>query len=359
MLSTVLQYYFPKSQNIEIIPFGNGHINDTYKLSVPGMPQDFILQRINTNVFKDPKGIVDTHLRLRKSIMNGANTICIADLIPNTKGEFLTIDGDANAWRVTTFISDSYTIDVVSEDWQAYEAGKGYGWFAKVCSKLDPANFKEAIKDFHRLSFRVKQLNEAVANDQAGRLHSVSELVKFYRNREAKLSKIESLVDQGRIPIRVVHNDTKINNLLFRNRQATAVIDLDTVGPGILYYDYGDAIRTSANTALEDEKDLARVGFNADAFTSFTLGYMQQVRDFITDDEKRYFYLAPVLMTYIMGIRFLADYLNGDTYYKTAFPEHNLVRSMVQKTLIESMEAHEEHMKCVVSDALQVVDERV
>ncbi|RPH28487.1 MAG: hypothetical protein EHM93_18725 [Bacteroidales bacterium] len=352
MLSEVIHNYFPKSRNSEVIPFGNGHINDTYKLAVSNMPQDFILQRINTDVFKNPQGIVDTHLKLQKSIRKYSDSLTIAELIPNTSGNFLTIDQRGNAWRVTTFINDSYTIDVVDEDWQAFEAGFGYGWFAKACSEFNASDFKEAITDFHRLSFRVNQLNEAIHLNKAGRLESVKDIVNFYKEREAKLSKIESYVDEGIIPLRVVHNDTKINNLLFRNKKVSAVIDLDTVGPGILFYDYGDALRTSANSALEDEKDLSKVHFNIQAFEAFTKGYITQVDSIITKSEIENFHLAPILMTYIIGIRFLTDYLNGDTYYKVAYPDHNIDRSKVQKKLIESIEYQENHIKNIIEKTL-------
>jgi thiamine kinase-like enzyme len=348
MLTDVIQLFFPKNQVVDIVPFGNGHINDTYKLDVLGMPQNFILQRINTKVFPDPQGIVDTHLRLQKIILKSAGPVTIAEIIPNTKGSFLTIDKEGNAWRLTDFIKNSYTIDVVEQDWQAYQAGFAYGWFAQTCSTLNVTEFKEAIKDFHRLSFRLGQLNDAIANNRAGRLDSIKDIVGFFKEREGKLSQIERLVDEGKIPLRVVHNDTKINNLLFKGQNAAAVIDLDTVGPGILYYDYGDALRTSASSAKEDEKDLSKVYFNMKAFTAFTKGYMQQVSPIITEAEKEYFYLAPVLLTYIMGIRFLADYLNGDTYYKVAYKEHNIDRSKVQKALIESMESHEAEMKEII-----------
>lgn len=352
MLQDVIQKYFPEKQKFEVKPFGNGHINDTYKLDVCGMPQNFILQHINTNIFNDPQGIIDTHLMLQKTIFSLGNQVSIAKIIPNSKGAFLTFDANGNAWRLTDFIKDSYTIDIVKEPWQAYEAGSAYGWFAKTCSSFNSSNFKEAIKDFHRLSFRLGQLNDAIAQNKANRLESVKEIVSFFKHREQKLSKIEQLVDEGKIPLRVVHNDTKINNLLFRGEKAVAVIDLDTVGPGILYYDYGDALRTSANTAEEDEKDLSKVSFNMEAFKYFTQGYMKQVSSIVTNTEKKYFYLAPVLLTYIMGIRFLTDYLNGDTYYKTAYKEHNIDRCKVQVKLIESIESYEYEVAATIENCL-------
>lgn len=352
MLENIVKKFFPYSLVADIKPFGNGHINNTYKLTLQQGKQNFILQRINTDVFKDPHGIADTHLRIQDAIFKEKTPILIAELIPTADGKRLYTDSDGGVWRMTSFIEDSFTIEVVEKDWQAFEAGNAFGWFAKACDKFDAQSFKEPITNFHRLSFRLQQLNEAIDADKAGRLSSIKEVVDFYKNREAGLSEIENLVDKGEIPLRIVHNDTKINNLLFRGEKAAAVIDLDTTGPGILYYDYGDALRTSANTAEEDEQDLGKVNFNMDAFEAFTNGYMGQVKPILTPKEEKLFYQAPMLMTYIIGIRFLADYLNGDVYFKTAWEDHNLARTKVQKKLIESMETQQEKMKKVIGNAL-------
>ena len=355
MLQDVVKVFFPYNLAAEVKPFGQGYINNTYKLDLRDEKKSYILQRINTDVFKDPHGICDTHDRLQDAIFKGQHPITIAKLIPTADGKKLYTDTDGGVWRMTSFIENSYTIDVVEEDWQALEAGNAFGWFAKACDKLDASTFKESIKDFHRLSFRLRQLNEAIEADKAGRLESISDIIKFYKDREASLSAIEPLVDEGKIPLRVVHNDTKINNLLFRGKEAAAVIDLDTVGPGILYYDYGDALRTSASSAAEDEKDLSKVHFKIDSFRAFTNGYIAQVKTIVSDEEEKLFYMAPMLMTYIMGIRFLADYLNGDVYYKVAHKEHNIDRSKVQKKLIESMEMQVDEMNEIIGNALNAI----
>ncbi len=352
MLTITVNRFFPYNIVLEIKPFGGGHINDTYKLELEGIESPFILQRINTNVFKDPQGIAETHLQIQNFISKRKHPLEIARLIPTADGSLLHFDDEGNAWRLTSYITDSYTVDVVKEPWQAFEAGSGFGWFVWACHGLDADEYKESIKDFHRLSYRIWQLNEAIKDDKAGRLASVQNIVDFFKSREPDLRLIETMVDQGEIPLRVVHNDTKINNLLFRGKKAAAVIDLDTVGPGIIFYDYGDALRTGASTAAEDEKDLSKVGFNMEAFEAYTLGYMGQVAPVVTENEEKYFYLAPRLMTFIMGIRFLADYLNGDVYYKTSHKEHNLDRCKVQKKLIECMEEKEDEMKAVISKAL-------
>ncbi len=348
MLKEIIRHYFPDCRIMQILPFGNGHINTTYKVDLRGTGKSYILQRINTGVFKDPWGIARTHQQLQRIILSKEHPIMIAALIPTSDGQLLYEDSDQGVWRMTSFIDDSFTLEVVTEPWQATQAGIAYGWFAQTCSDLDPETFTEAIVNFHRLSFRIIQLNDAIKNDVAGRLDGVKDIVSFFKSREASLSHIEQLVDQGSIPVRVVHNDPKINNLMFKGNKAVAVIDLDTVGPGILFYDYGDALRTSASTAEEDEKELGKMTFNIEYFTAFTRGYLPQVKDILSPDEMEHFHQAPLLMTYIIGIRFLADYLNGDLYFKTAYADHNLVRCKTQKKLIESIEQQQEKIMQVI-----------
>lgn len=348
MVDLTIKEYFPFNKGFCVKPFGNGHINDTFKLEIDEDPSVYILQRINKGVFKNPEFIIENHIKLQNLLSKQDHAIQIADLIKTSKGKDFFIDKEGSTWRITQFISNSYTIDVVDQNWQANQAGNGYGWFAKACSSLNANEFHEPIKDFHCLSFRIEQLNEAIKNNKADRLDYVKSVVQFFKDRENPLLKIENLISTGDIPLRVVHNDTKINNILFRDSSAVAVIDLDTVGPGSILFDYGDALRTSANTAAEDEKILEKVSFNLEAFRSFTEGYLSQVKDILTKEEADNLYNAPVLMTYIIGIRFLADYLNGDVYYKTAYKEHNLDRCLVQLKLIESMESNEEFIKNII-----------
>lgn len=352
MLEKIISEFFPGRIVSEAKAYGNGHINDTYKVVFEGDPKAYILQKINISVFTNPDGLVANHIKIQKYLDGEKAELEIPSLLPLSSGGYLYKNDDEGVWRMMNFIPDSYSIGIVSEEWQASQAGFGYGWFARSCAGLDASDFVEAIKDFHRLSFRVWQLDEAIKGDKAGRLEDIKELVDFYKARQEKLMLIERMVDAGEIPQRVVHNDTKIDNLLFRGEKSCAVIDLDTVGPGILYYDFGDSIRTISNSAAEDEKDLEKVSFNAAAFAAFAKGYLSQVKSISTAGEADNYYLAPVLMTYIMGIRFLADYLNGDVYYKVGYPEHNVVRSRVQRRLIECMEEKEDFMKSVISEIL-------
>lgn len=355
MLTAIVKVFFPYKPLADVAAFGNGHINNTYLVRLHGEKPAYILQRINTDVFPDPQEIVETHARLEDAVFQAKDDLTIARLVRTATGQKLHIDEDGNVWRLTTFIPDSYSIDIIEDTHHAFEAGNAFGWFARSCHKLDPDNFHEAIPNFHSLTFRVKLLKKAVEQDMAGRLSTVEDLVIFYLEYQKFLNDIEPCVKEGLIPMRIVHNDTKLNNLLFRDKKAVAIIDLDTVGPGILFYDYGDAIRTCANSTEEDQQDLSKVRFNTETFEAFTHGYMGQVRTIVSSTEEKLFYKAPFLMTYIMGIRFLTDYLNGDMYYKTTYPEHNLTRSLVQKTLIDEMENNQSKIKEVIAKSMRVM----
>jgi len=349
---SIIAQFFPSGIITELKPFGNGHINDTFKVSLDGEKDDFILQRINVEVFTKPDGLVENHFMIQEYLETQNPELEVPSLLPVSTGGYLVMDQVKGAWRMMNFIRESHSVEIVTENSQASEAGGAFGWFNRVCASLDASRFSEAIKDFHRLSFRLRQLDEAIEANKAGRVEEVQDILDFYGERREKLQLIEKLVDAGEIPERVTHNDTKINNLLFRGNKACAVIDLDTVGPGILFYDFGDSIRTISNTAAEDEKDLDKVQFNAEAYEAFARGYLEQVKPVVTEKENEFFHLAPVLMTYIMGIRFLADYLNGDVYYKIAFPEHNIVRSRVQQKLIQCMEQNGDKIRGIINEAL-------
>ena len=351
-LNKIVKCFIPDSDVLYIKPYGNGHINSTYKVAFSKSENEYILQKINTNVFKCPDDIIQNHFKLQECISSDHENFKIPHLIQTSDNKYLYRDENQNVWRLMNFIKDSYSIDIVTENEHAYEAGKGFGWFLKEFTKVNPSDFKEAIKDFHSLSFRLKQFNDAINKDSANRLLEVKEFVNFYKERVEKLLQIQEEIKNNEIPTRVVHNDTKINNLLFRDNQAVAVIDLDTVGPGTVVYDYGDALRTICNMAAEDEKDLSKVGFNIEAFRAFTIGYLNQTKSILNINELNYLHLAPIYMTFIMGIRFLTDYLNGDIYYKINYNNHNLVRSKVQMKLIECMETRSEEMKLIIKNEI-------
>lgn len=344
-IKNIIDQYFP-NQNASFELFGNGHINDTYKIIVDNKTE-YILQKINTEVFRNPDAIMHNYGNLVDALVEKED-IEIPLLIETKAGNNCINNSPDGFWRMTSFVKDSHSIEVVENKDQAFQAGIGFGWFLNKFSDCNSLKFKEVIPDFHSLTFRLKQLNEAIKDNLSNRLEDAAQLVGFYLSRKEQLLKVEKLILSGEIPTRVVHNDTKINNLLFRDDSAVAVIDLDTVGPGSVLFDFGDAIRTNSNEAEEDEQDLSKVKFNIDYFEAFTNGYLNQTRQLLVKEEISNLQLAPIYMTYIMGIRFLADFINGDVYYKTKYANHNMVRSLVQMKLIEEMESKQKDMHQII-----------
>lgn len=342
----ILKFFLPEVKAAEITVFGNGHINDTFKVCTE--KEEYILQRINSAVFKHPEQVVDNHQRVQSFFVDGLSAVGIPKLINDPEGRFLLKDKQGGFWRIMNFIKDSYSIDCVNENWQALEAGIGFSYFAKVCANLNVNDFVETIPDFHNLSCRQNQLNAALEKDCCGRKSGLIEIIDFYRGVENSLHDLKLKLESGELPRRLVHNDTKINNLLFRDKRVVAVIDLDTLGPGTILYDYGDALRTISNEAEEDEPDLSLVRFNLGYFKAFSDAYLTQLKDVLLPVEKKHLHLAPVLMTYIMGIRFLTDYLNGDVYYKVDYAEHNLVRSKVQQKHLQNILASMDQIKSMI-----------
>ncbi len=333
--SKVLDIFFAESEIKSVNEFGNGHIQSTFKVDTRS--SSFILQKINTVVFSKAEVLINNHLKLQQIVGINSQFVVPHLLKANTK-EYFFRDEDGGFWRAMEFVPNTHSLERVENPDQAYEAGKAYGWFAKVLQKANISDFEEAIPNFHSLSLRLKQFDEAMKNNAAGRRESVKKDIGFFLQRKEELLKVERLIVEGKIPKRIVHNDTKINNVLFENAKAVAVIDLDTMAPGSILFDYGDALRTIANTSDEDEEDLKKVKFSLDNFNGFTEGYLSQTASFLTKSEKQNLHLAPVLMTYIIGLRFLTDFLNGDVYFKTKKENHNLIRARVQEELIKEIE---------------------
>jgi len=331
----ILDHFIVDTSNCKIIPFGNGHINNTYKVE-NNKGNIWLLQKINISVFKDPECLIKNHLELNKCY-DSQREIDIPKLINENSNQFLFGNEKIGHWRLLNFFKDTTSIENVTNIEQAEEAGSAFGSFIKGSANCNIKNFKEVIPDFHNLTSRYQQFEKALQLDKVTRKPKIKELIQFFESFYRELQTLESEISNQRIPIRIVHNDTKINNLLFRNNSAVAVIDLDTVGPGNILYDYGDALRTLANETDEDQQDLSQVKFSLKWFSAFTKSYLIKVSDIISESEKKWLWQAPFLMTYIMGIRFLTDYLNGDIYYKIKYEEQNLVRAKVQRKLLEDM----------------------
>ena len=329
----------------DVKPMGEGLINDTYKVFVEGCNKPkYVLQRINNAIFQDVDMLMDNINKVTEHIRKkGRNSL---QFLKTNDGKSYFFDGE-KYWRVMVFVSDSITYQAVTPDY-SYIAGKSFGEFESLLADLkEPLG--EIIPDFHNIEFRLKQLRDAVAEDRVGRVKEVQYYLDEIFKREEKMTVGERLFREGKLPKRVCHCDTKVNNMLFdKEGNVLCIIDLDTVMPSFVFSDYGDFLRTAANTGLEDDLNLDKIDFNMEIFKAFTKGYLEGTKDFLLPIEKENLPYAALLFPYMQTVRFLADYINGDTYYKIKYPEHNLVRTKAQWRLFEMAEAKEELMKLAV-----------
>jgi hypothetical protein len=346
-IKSIFNEFDHKSNYVSHTELNSGHINDTFFVKADGN-KNYILQRINHNVFKDVPGLVNNkvltsnHIRskysnlseieLSKKVLSFVKTK-IKDLY------YFKIDG--NFWNVMVFIDDSITHEIVNDAEIAYEGGKLLGAFLNDTSDFDPSQLVDVIPNFHDMSFRYKQYESSMQSALNSRLKKASKYIKTVADLKDEMHILQELKEAGRIPVRVTHNDTKISNSLFdADNKGICMIDTDTVMPGIIHYDFGDAIRTICNPAAEDEKDLLKVKFNVEYYRAYEKGFLEKTKDSLSPLSLKYLPLAAKTMIFIMGLRFLTDYLNNDTYYKTNYSEHNLDRAKNQFKLIESLSAN-------------------
>ena len=352
--------HFIASDRIERVePLGEGLINDTYKVYVNDCETPaYVLQRINNNVFKDVDMLqnninaVTSHIR-GKLIDKGEEDLDrkVLRFIDTKDGKNYHYDGE-KYWRMMLFVKDSFTRQSVTPEY-SYIAGRSFGEFEGYLSDMETP-IGEIIPDFHNIEFRLMQLREAVCNDAVGRVEDVRQLIEDIESRAFKMSLGERLYREGRLPKRICHCDTKVNNMLFdAEGKVLCVIDLDTVMPSFVFSDFGDFLRTAANTGDEDDKCLENIDFDMAIFKAFTKGYLEGTRDFLLPIEIECLPYAAMLFPYMQTVRFLADYINGDTYYKIKYPDHNLVRAKAQWRLFERAEAKEGEMRDFIENVNQ------
>jgi len=341
-----------------ITPFGEGMINSTYQVTLKDKNTQYVLQKINHHIFQDVellqsniKRITD-HIR-HKLVESGETDIerKALTIIPTVDGKLYYFDGE-NYWRMMILIPDSETFEAVTPEY-AYHAGKAFGNFQFMLADLTGEPLGETIPNFHNMEFRLMQFREAVSSNAVGRLSEVSDLVDEIEQRADEMCQCERLYREGKLPKRINHCDTKVNNILFdKNGKVICVIDLDTAMPGFVMSDFGDFMRTAGNTGKEDDMDLNNVSFNMEIFKSYTTGYLESARAFLTPIEIELLPFGAKLLTYMQLTRFLADYLNGDTYYKINNPLHNLQRSKVQFKLLQSIEANYQEMQRFITSII-------
>ncbi len=321
----------------------SGHINDTFLVKTEEN-KSYVVQRINHTIFKDVPGLVNNKILISRHLKSKFPNTPEEELnqkilsfvkVKDSNAYYLIKDG--NYWNVMNFIDNSVTYEIVKDEEIAYEGGKLLGRFLNLTSDLDSSQLIDVIPNFHDMSFRYAQYASSIQSASKEKLFKAKKYTSIVASLKEEMHILQTLKEAGKIPTRVTHNDTKISNSLFtKNNKGICMIDTDTVMPGIIHYDFGDAIRTICNTAAEDEKDLSKVEFNITYYKAYEKGFLEQVKSSLSDTELKYLRLAAKTMIFIMALRFLTDYLNNDMYYKIEYPEHNLDRAKNQFKLIES-----------------------
>jgi thiamine kinase-like enzyme len=339
-----------------INPLGNGLINDTYKVTTTGGPS-YVLQRINHNIFRDVDLLQDnivkvtSHIR-RKLEAEGAQDVdrkVLSFITLKDSSKTYYFDGESY-WRISLFIEDAYTYETVNPEY-SYYAGRSFGQFQAMLADI-PDTLGEPIPDFHNMELRARQLDEAVAADAAGRMadEEVQAILEEILVHREEMCKAERMYREGQLPKRICHCDTKVNNMLFdAEGQVLCVIDLDTVMPSFVFSDFGDFLRTAANKVAEDDPRVDMVEFDMEIFKAFAKGYLESASVFLTPSEKENLPYAAALFPYMQAVRFFADYINGDTYYKIKYDDHNLVRTRNQMALFRSVMANMSAMQEFIS----------
>lgn len=368
-LKDIVSKFDLKGEVLEISPLGNGLINDTYKVHTSEGAPDYVLQKINDAVFTDIDllqhniEVVTGHIREKLEAAGEADIDRkVLRFIPAKETGKTYAEADGKFWRISVFIPDTYTYETVTPEY-SYQTGRAFGEFEAMLSDLQEP-LKETIPNFHNMEFRMSQLIEAVENDKFCRIDDPEEgdgrhpidndpdhsdeviaMIDEIDENSIEMCKAEQMFREGVLPKRICHCDTKVNNILFdKDGNVLCVIDLDTVMPSFVFSDFGDFLRTAACTAAEDEPDTSKISFNMEIFKSFAKGYIESAGGFLTDMEKKNLPYAACMFPFMQAVRFLADYLNGDVYYKTKYIDHNFVRARAQMALFQSAMEHSKEM---------------
>ena len=341
----IAQEFAVKGNILEVKPLGSGLINDTFRVYTDGA-DDYVLQRINNAIFKDVE-LLQHNIDCATAHIRKKGGMTLTFLPCKATGKSYWTDGETY-WRVSVFIRDSFTYDTVNPEY-SYYAGKAFGQFEAMLSDI-PDTLGETIPDFHNMELRARQLREAVQADAAGRMAQpeVRAILKDLLQYEEEMCKAERWYREGKLPKRICHCDTKVNNMLFdKDGNVLCVIDLDTLMPSFVFSDFGDFMRTAANTVAEDDPAIEKVALRMDIFEAFAKGYIEGAT-FLTPIERENLPYAACLFPYMQAVRFFADYINGDTYYKIQYPEHNLVRTRNQVALFHAAYEKQDAMKAYI-----------
>lgn len=340
-------------------PYGNGHINDTFLVrcqTADNTEKRYILQRMNHDIFKNPPQLMENMVHvtkyLRKKILSqgGDPDRETLNVLKTQGGADCYQDSGNNYWRVFSFIENSMCLEKVENAKDFYDSGAAFGNFQRMLADYPAETLHETIPNFHNTPSRLQDFQKAVRTGDKERAALAQREISFVLDRVREASVLTDLLSEGKLPLRVTHNDTKLNNILFDadTHKALCIIDLDTVMPGLSLYDFGDSIRFGANTGAEDETDLTKVGLDLGLFEAFTKGYLEGCKGSLTAKEIEMLPMGAKLMTYECGMRFLADFLTGDHYFKVHRVNHNLDRARTQFQLVADMETKWDEMTAIV-----------
>ncbi len=343
-----------------ISPLGNGLINDTYMVRTYGANPNYVLQRINNSIFQDVDLLQENLVAVTSHIRHKYESAGLKDIDRRVLHFIKLRDNDKTYyvdedkyWRMSLFISDAYTYEAVTPSY-SYEAGKAFGNFESLLSDF-PGTLGESIPDFHNMELRASQLEAAISNDRAGRVScpEVKDIIGEIEKYSYEMCRAERMYRSGILPKRICHCDTKVNNMMFdKDGNVLCVIDLDTVMPSFVFSDFGDFLRTAANTVAEDDPRIELVNFRFDIFRAFAKGYIESAKSFLSPVETENLAYGTALFPFMQAVRFFADYLNGDIYYKTKYPEHNLIRTRNQLALFKSIMNRYEGIQSYINSLL-------
>lgn len=358
-IKEIISHFNIKGEFLNFERNTTGHINESYFINTkPTDHPGYFLQWINHNIFKNVEGLmnnicaVTSHLAA-KLTENKDLVFKVLEVIPCNNGKNYYKDPDGQYWRLYLFIDKAHGYNVVKNTDIAFEGGKAFGLFMSLLADLPADGLTETIPDFHNLEKRLDTFNKSMAADVANRVKDITREIEFVLHRTEQMLIIPALIKSGQLPVRITHNDTKFNNILFDSSdRALCIVDLDTVMPGSVLFDFGDSIRTGANTTNEDEKDLSKVDINLPIYEAYTRGFMKSTGHTLTKVEIENLAFSARFMTFIIGLRFITDFLDGDRYFRTSYPGHNLDRAKVQFRLVEAMELNAEKMHDIVMQSI-------
>lgn len=334
---------------INIVKYGSGHINDTYLVTYnqAGKPIKYIFRKINKKIFKKPENVIHNTVNVIKCIKRKLQELNqklisqkVITLIRTIDGKNYYIDDSGDYWCAMLYFENAYTIDFIKNKEQAYAAAREYGKFQKYLIDEDLKKYKSTIPDFHNPYRRLESLKKIIKNDPFNRVKFAQDEIKYVLIKNRLINRLNEFILNKQLPLRITHNDTKINNVMLdkKTHKGVAVIDLDTVMPGYVIYDFGDLVRTAISPVAEDEKEISKVSLQTDFFDAVSCGYLQVLSEYLTSIEKENFVYGAELIIYEQAVRFLSDYLNGDVYYNIKYMEHNLTRARNQIALLKSVQ---------------------